>query len=74
MKGRQETIDRPRHAVRGGPGRISRPKLAGRIEEGLTCAHPGLGAGAVDGDSSVQDLDWLHHQAVRDGAEEFCRG
>lgn len=40
----------------------------------LTCADPGLGAGAVDGDAGVQDLHGLHHQAVRDGAEELWRG
>ena len=40
--------------------------------ERLTCAHPCLGAGAVDGDAGIQDLHRLHHQAVGDWAEELC--
>ncbi len=38
-----------------------------------TCPHPGLDAGAVEGDAGVEQGHRLGHEAVADGAEELGR-
>ena len=51
------------------PGR----DFQGKMGAMCTCTHPGLDAGAVEGDAGVEQGDRLGHEAVADGAEELGR-